>query len=91
MPTDYEVRKQYSKNRLKQLKDPDLLKLMPYWKYVCNKTMQAPCHLQWDGLVLHHSDPWWKKHFPPKDKHCRCRVAAAFDTEYTGQIAPMDY
>lgn len=80
----------YKKERLKQLKDPDLLKSRPYWKYVSNKAVGEPCHSQWDGLVLRYDDPWWKNHFPPKSKKCHCRVTAVRPDEYTGQIAPTD-
>ena len=84
------MRVQYAKDRLKQLKDPDLLKSRPYWKYVSNATMVEPCHTEWDGLVLRHDDPWWKKHFPPNGPECRCRVTAVRADEYTGQLAPTD-
>lgn len=80
----------YSKQRIKQLKDPDLLKSRPYWKYISNATMVEPCHTKWDGLVLHHTDNWWMNHFPPNGPDCRCRVAAVRANEYKGQIAPKD-
>ncbi|TXL16143.1 hypothetical protein BMR05_01095 [Methylococcaceae bacterium HT4] len=86
----YAQRKKYSKDRLKQLKDPDLIKSRPYWKYISNVTMIEPCHKQWDGLVLQHDDPWWKKHFPPNGSECRCRVTAVRAKEYTEQTAPSD-
>jgi SPP1 gp7 family putative phage head morphogenesis protein len=84
----FERNKAYSADRLKQLKDPGLLKVMPYWRYVSNRTMVSPCHLEWDGLVLAHDDPWWDAHFPPNDINCRCRVTGATKTEYKGDIAP---
>ncbi len=80
----------YGEMRLKQLKDPDLLKFRPYWKYISNATMIVPCHSEWDGLVLRHDDPWWDNHFPPNDPDCRCRVTAVKADEYTGQMAPTD-
>jgi SPP1 gp7 family putative phage head morphogenesis protein len=83
-------RVKYTKQRLKQLRDPDLLKSRPYWKYVCNETMIVPCHQEWNGLVLRYDDPWWKNHFPPNGPECRCRVTAVLPEEYTGQIAPLD-
>jgi hypothetical protein len=81
---------QYAEQRLTQLRDPDLLKLRPYWKYISNETMIVPCHQEWDGLVLRHDDPWWDKHFPPNGPDCRCRVTAVAAEEYMGQIAPLD-
>lgn len=80
----------YAKLRIKQLKDPDLLKRRPYWKYISNATMVAPCHTEWDGLVLHHTDNWWMNHFPPNGPDCRCRVTAVRPEEYTGHVAPSD-
>jgi len=88
--TPHQIRLEYSAHRLVQLKDPDLLKSSPYWKYISNKTMITPCHQQWDGLVLRHDDPWWQNHFPPNDTECRCRVTAVRPEEYTGQTAPLD-
>ena len=86
----YKMRKEYAANRKKQLNDPDLLKFRPYWQYICNGSQLVPCHLEWDKMVLHHSDPWWKKNFPPNDPECRCYISAVCASKYTGQIAPTD-
>lgn len=88
--TPHQIRLEYSAMRLEQLMHPDLLRSRPYWKYISNATMIEPCHTEWDGLVLHHDDPWWENHFPPNDDECRCRVTAVRPEEYTGQTAPKD-
>lgn len=80
----------YAAGRWQQLNHPDLLKSRPYWKYIHNDTVAhpRPLHVSWNGLVLHHDDPWWHTHFPPNGWGCRCRVTAVGPDEYTGQSAP---
>ncbi|MDP3875859.1 MAG: phage minor head protein [Methylobacter sp.] len=82
----------YSAGRYAQLTDPDLLKARPYWKYIHNDTVAnpRPLHLSWNGKVLHHSDPWWKVHYPPNGWGCRCRVTAVRASEFKGDKAPND-
>ncbi len=76
----------YAAGRYQQLKDPDLLKSRPYWKYVHNDTVEhpRPLHVSWSGLVLRHDDPWWDTHYPPNGWGCRCRVVAVTADEYHG-------
>ncbi len=82
----------YAAGRWQQLKDPDLLKLRPFWKYVHNDTVQnpRPLHQSWSGMVLRHDDPFWQTHFPPNGWGCRCRVTAVSAREYKGHPAPDD-
>ncbi|MDO9141453.1 MAG: phage minor head protein [Methylobacter sp.] len=82
----------YSAGRYAQLHDPDLLKARPYWKYIHNDTVAnpRPLHLSWNGKVLHHTDPWWKVHYPPNGWGCRCRVTAVRASEFKGDKAPND-
>lgn len=72
------VRTAHMAGRLKQMRDPDMVKLRPYWQYVHGETRQPlrprPQHLGWDGLVLRWDDPWWNTHFPPNDWQCSCGV-----------------
>lgn len=81
---------EYRALRWKQLNDPALLSLRPYWKYVSNKVVGEPCHTEWDGLVLPYDDPWWINHFPPLERKCHCRVTAVSRREYKGDIAPRE-
>lgn len=82
----------YAAGRYKQLNDPDLRKVRPYWQYIHNDTVQhpRPLHVSWSGLVLHADDPWWQTHFPPNGWGCRCRVKAVRESEFKGQTAPDD-
>jgi hypothetical protein len=80
----------YAAGRWKQLNDPDLLKVRPYWKYVHNDTVAHPreLHQSWNGVVLPHDDPWWQTHFCPNGWGCRCRIVAVGSKEYSGKPAP---
>jgi hypothetical protein len=80
----------YAAGRWQQLNDPELLKVMPYWKYVHNDTVRhpRPLHKAWSGLVLRHDDSWWQTHFPPNGWGCRCRVTAVTAREFKGDITP---
>lgn len=82
----------YAAGRYKQLNDPDLRKVRPYWQYIHNDTVQhpRPLHVSWSGLVLHADDPWWQTHFPPNGWGCRCRVKAVRESEFKGEKAPDD-
>jgi uncharacterized protein with gpF-like domain len=84
----------YAAGRFAQLNDPDLLSVLPYWKYVHNDTVQhpRPIHQQWGRkpVVLPPDDPWWRTHFPPNGWGCRCRVTAVSRDEYLGDSAPDD-
>lgn len=82
----------YAAGRFKQLNDPDLASVRPYWKYIHNDTVQhpRPLHVSWSGMVLHKDDSWWKTHMPPNGWGCRCRVQAVRASEYKGAKAPDD-
>jgi hypothetical protein len=68
----------YAAGRWKQLTDPDLLSVRPYWRYIHSDLVvhPRPMHLAWDGLVLPHDHPFWRAHFPPNGWGCQCRVSA---------------
>ena len=72
------IRTSYMAGRLKQMRDPDVVKLRPYWMYRHAET-RVPMnpreqHVAWDGLVLAWDDPWWDIYFPPNDWLCSCGV-----------------
>jgi hypothetical protein len=73
------VNTSYAAGRYAQLTDPDLLSVMPYWRYVHAEGVLSPRpqHLAWDGLVLHHTHPFWQTHYPPNGWGCGCTVEAA--------------
>lgn len=74
----------YAAGRWKQLTDPQLLSIRPYWKYVhADGVMHPrPLHVSWHGLVLPHDHPFWQTHFPPNGWGCHCRVVAVSAKEY---------
>lgn len=72
------MRTSFMAGRLKQMRDPDVVKLRPYWQYL-HADSRIPAtprklHTDWDGLVLLWDDPWWDTHFPPNDWLCSCGV-----------------
>lgn len=72
------IRTSYMAGRLKQMRDPDVLKLRPYWEYVHGDTRKPKFpredHVALDGTTLLHDDPFWLTHFPPNDWLCSCGV-----------------
>lgn len=94
------VRTSFMAGRLKQMRDPDVVKLRPYWQYVHGDSRiplePRPAHLAWNGLVLRWDDPWWETHFPPNDWLCSCgvRTLSERDLRKLGKAgpdtAPMD-
>lgn len=67
-------------NRLKKK-----TKLFPYWKYLTvgdDKVREE--HAALHGVILHHSDPRWKKIWPPNGWKCRCYVVAVMAHEVEG-------
>jgi|APTNR8051073442_1049403.scaffolds.fasta_scaffold00759_3 hypothetical protein len=74
----------YAAGRYRQLTDPELLQLRPYWRYkhadnVANPRQQ---HVAWNGLTLAHDHDFWKTHFPPNGWGCHCRVVPVGRRDY---------
>lgn len=74
------LRSSYMAGRLRQMTDPDVVRLMPYWQYVHAETRvpadPRPQHAAWDGIILLWSHPWWTTHFPPNGWFCSCGIRA---------------
>lgn len=72
------VRTSYMAGRLKQMRDPSVVKARPYWMYRHGMTRKPkvprPQHQAWDRKVLPADDPWFETHFPPNDWFCSCGV-----------------
>ncbi len=70
------LRTAYAAGRYQQMKDPDVVRYQPFWKYVHSDLSihPRPEHLAWNGLVLDHDDPWWSTHYPPNGWGCKCSV-----------------
>lgn len=75
---DTNLRTAHMAGRLKQMRDPDVVKARPYWRYVHGETREPKQprdeHLAWDGMVLPHDDPVWKMIYPPNGWKCSCGV-----------------
>ncbi|KQI69781.1 hypothetical protein AN189_02920 [Loktanella sp. 3ANDIMAR09] len=88
------VRTSYMAGRLKQMRDPDMLKARPFWQYRHGQTRKPKIarrqHLAWDGLILRHDDPFWDEHYPPNDWKCSCgvRTLSQRDLERLGRAGP---
>jgi hypothetical protein len=74
----------YAAGRWKQLTNPDLLAVRPYWKYMHAEGVMhpRPLHLAWHGMVLHYEHEFWKTHFPPNGWLCHCWVVAVDQVTY---------
>jgi hypothetical protein len=72
------LRTSFMAGRLRQMRDPDVVKVRPYWQYVHGDSRipatPRKVHVSWDKLVLRWDDPWWDTHFPPNDWLCSCGV-----------------
>lgn len=79
----------YAAGRWKQLNDPEMLKILPYWQYHHNDSVMhpRPLHLSWDGLTLPHDHPFWKTHFAPNGWGCMCWISAVSKSAYMKAIA----
>ncbi len=79
----------YAAGRWKQLNDPEMLKILPYWQYKHSHSVMhpRPLHLAWDGLTLPPDHPFWQTHFPPNGWGCQCRVTAVSKANYLKAVA----
>lgn len=72
------LRTAHQAGRLKQMRDPDVVKLRPYWRYIHAETREPKAprheHLAWDGMVFLNDDPIWDVIFPPNGWRCSCGV-----------------
>lgn len=68
----------HAAGRYRQMTDPDVLKVYPYWEYVHGlaRVPDTPRedHEAWSGLVLPADDPWWQTYYPPNGWKCGCGV-----------------
>lgn len=79
----------YAAGRWKQLNDPALLKVLPYWQYRHNDSVVTPrpLHVSWDGLTLPPDHQFWQTHFPPNGWGCQCWVTAVSKAAYMQAVA----
>lgn len=79
----------YAAGRWKQLTDPKLLKVLPYWQYHHSDSVMhpRPLHVSWDGLTLPPEHPFWQTHFPPNGWGCMCWVTAVSKEKFMLAVA----
>lgn len=87
------LRSAYAAGQYEQQTDPEVLALLPVWKYRHSGAKDPrPEHVRWDGLILRHDDAWWNTHYPPNGWGCGCWVepmtAAAAEAEGGVRQAP---
>ena len=71
------MRTSYQAGRYKQMTDPDVLALRPFWEYRHGASrVPRQEHLHWNGLVLPADSPWWSTHYPPNGWGCSCYVVS---------------
>ncbi len=69
------VQTAYNVGHYKQMTDPDVMDLRPYWQYdAVNDSRTRPSHLAMDGRVFPADSPVWDTWFPPNGFKCRCTV-----------------
>lgn len=69
------LRTAYQAGRHQQMTDPAVVKMRPYWQYRHGGSPNPRLeHLDWNGMVLAHDDPFWGSHYPPNGWGCKCRV-----------------
>lgn len=88
------IRTSYMAGRLKQMRDPAVIKARPFWEYR-HAMIRVPrnprtLHVKWNGLCLAHDDPWWDTHFPPNGWFCTCgvRTLSLADLKRRGKDGP---
>jgi hypothetical protein len=79
----------YAAGRYKQLSDPGMLKILPYWQYhhTDGERFPRPLHESWDGLTLPPDHPFWDTHFPPNGWGCQCWISAVSKEDFLLAIA----
>lgn len=88
---DTNLRTAYMAGRYKQMIDPDVTALRPFWQYRHGGSVHPrPHHLALNGLVLRYDDPFWNTHYPPNGWGCRCYVVtlSARDLTRMGKTGP---
>lgn len=71
----------YSAGRYAQQTEPETLAAFPYWQYVHSGARHPrKQHLEWNGMVLAASDPFWDWAYPPNGWGCGCRVRLLSET-----------
>lgn len=69
------IRRAYGVGRLKQMRDPEMLKRRPYWQWKHRDSIvPRPNHLALHNKVFRADNPFFDIAFPPAAFGCRCGV-----------------
>jgi len=73
----------YQAGRYRQMRDPAVLKLRPYWQYLHfpQERFPRPDHLALHQKVVAADDPFWKQWYPPNGYGCKCSVRTLSDRQ----------
>lgn len=86
---DTNIRQSYNAGRYAQLMHPDMLAARPFWQYRHNdigvSRVPRAQHVAWHNTVRHHTDPWWRTHFPQNGWGCKCGVRALSEADVARQ------
>lgn len=68
----------YAAGRWRQLTDPAVAELLPWFVYrhADGVLHPRPLHQAWDGLTLRQGHPFWRTHWAPNGWGCHCKVFA---------------
>lgn len=72
------IRTAYAAGRWKQMTDPKMVKVRPFWQYkhgfLRTPKMPRQDHVALDGIVLDWNNPIWRVIYPPNGWGCSCGV-----------------
>ncbi|MCC5644773.1 phage head morphogenesis protein [Nostoc sp. CHAB 5824] len=85
------LRNAYQAGRYKQMSDPEVLKLRPYWRYQHGDSrVPRPAHLSLDGKIYPADSPFWQTCFAPNGFGCRCRIFSLSQREIEREGLSVD-
>jgi SPP1 gp7 family putative phage head morphogenesis protein len=72
----------YSAGRIKQMRDPDVADIRPYWMFdaILDARTSEICE-PLAGTVLPMDHPWWKTHTPPCHHACRSGIRSLRESQ----------
>lgn len=79
------MRTSYMAGRLSQMRDPDVIKMRPWWQYRHGVTRSPKnpraAHVGWHGLTLRNDDITWQTIFAPNGFKCSCSIVTLSDRD----------
>jgi SPP1 gp7 family putative phage head morphogenesis protein len=76
------IRRAYAAGRRKQMKDPAVMRMRPYWLWRHGDSPNArPLHQSLHNQVFRADDPFWDVAFPPCGYGCKCRAYSVGDRQ----------